>query len=271
MKKKTVMKILKYIVLIFFAAIFLIPLLYAVYTSLVPFEYVNKAEGFAHLSLNNYFTLFKNYPIMSWFKNTLIVTICTLIGTIITALPAGYALAKLKFRGRNAVFTAIMATLMVPFQLVLTPLYIMIAGIGWHNTLQGLIVPFLVSSLSIFMARQFYVSIPDELIEAARVDGLGHIGAFFHIVLPLSTPLMITLAIFNFTSTWNSYMIPATFISQTEKFTLSVGLKTIKAANFIRPNETMAGVILLSIPVLIFFFFLQKWFIKGIATSGIKE
>lgn len=268
---KTVGKAFKYILLIFFACIFLIPLLYALFTSLVPFEYVNKIEGLQHLSLNNYATLFKNYPILTWFKNTAIVTVCTLIGTVVTALPAGYALAKFKFKGRNAIFTAIMATLMVPFQLVLTPLYIMVAGLGWHNTLQGLIVPFLVSSLSIFMARQFYKSIPDELIEAARVDGLGHIGSFFHIVLPLSKPLIITLSILNFTSTWNSYMIPATFLSQTEKFTLSVGLKTIKAANFIRPNETMAGVILLSIPVLIFFFFLQKWFIQGIASSGLKE
>ena len=132
-------------------------------------------------------------------------------------------------------------------------------------------IPFCVSSLSVFMARQFYLSIPDELVEAARVDGLGYIRSYFHVVLPLSGPLVATLAIFNFTSCWNSYLVPATFLAKTEKFTLAVGLNTIKAANFIRPNETMAGVLLLSLPVLLLLFFLQKWFIEGIATSGIKE
>ena len=120
------------------------------------------------------------------------------------------------------------------------------------------------------MVRQFYLSIPDELIEAARVDGLGYIGSYFRVVLPLSGPLISTLAILNFTSCWNAYLVPSTFLAKTEKFTLAVGLNTIKAANFIRPNETLAGVVLLSFPVLIVFFFLQKGFIEGIANSGIK-
>jgi multiple sugar transport system permease protein len=120
------------------------------------------------------------------------------------------------------------------------------------------------------MARQFYMSIPDELIEAARVDGLGYIRSYFSISLPLSGPLVATIAILDFTSCWNAYLVPSTFLSQRNAFTLPIGLATVKAANFIRPNETMAGVILLSLPVLILFFFLQKWFVEGIATSGIK-
>ena len=267
---KIVRKTLLYILAIGLTLTFLLPLAYAIFTSLVPFEYVNKVPPLSVLSFNNYKKLFENYPMLTWYKNTAIVTILTLGGTLVTSLTAGYALAKFKFRGRQAIFNIILATLMIPFQLLLTPLYIMVASLGWHNTIQGLVVPFMVSSLSIFMARQFYMTIPDELIEAARVDGLGYIRSFFKVVLPLSGPLVATLAIFNFTSCWNAYLVPSTFLSKTDNFTLAVGLNTIKAANFIRPNETMAGVILLSLPVLVVFFFLQRWFIQGIATSGLK-
>ena len=261
---------LLYAVMALLTLVFLLPLGYAVVTSLVPFEYVNKIPPLHVISLDNYKKLFEDYPMLQWYVNTVLVTVLTLAGNITTSLLAGYALAKLEFRGRKFVFNNVLVTLMIPFQLLLTPLYIMVASLGWHNTIKGLVIPFMVSSLSIFMARQFYLSIPDELIEAARVDGLGYIGSYFRVVLPLSGPLISTLAILNFTSCWNAYLVPSTFLAKTEKFTLAVGLNTIKAANFIRPNETMAGVVLLSFPVLIVFFFLQKGFIEGIANSGIK-
>lgn len=267
---KIVVKVLTYLLMIGLALIFLVPLAYAVITSLVPFEYVNKVPPLSKISLNNYIKLFQNYPMLSWYKNTILVTVLTLAGNIATSLLAGYALAKFRFYGQRIIFNGILATLMIPFQLLLTPLYIMVATLGWHNTTTGLVVPFLVSSLSIFMARQFYMSIPDELIEASRVDGLGYIRSYFKVVLPLSGSLVATLAILNFTSCWNAYLVPSTFLAKTEAFTLAVGLNTIKAANFIRPNETMAGVILLSFPVVFIFFLLQKWFVKGIATSGLK-
>lgn len=269
--KNAVYKAMQYIFMILLACLFLIPLIYAFQTSLVPFSYVNKPAPLSVYSLDNYVKLFEKYPMLTWYKNTIIVTVLTLTTTITTSLLAGYALAKLTFKGKKIIFNGILLTLMVPFQLLLTPLYIMVATLGWHNSITGLVVPFCVSSLSVFMARQFYVTIPDELVEAARVDGLGYIRSFFKVVFPLSGPIICTLAIFNFTSCWNAYLVPSTFIAKTDMFTLSVGLSTIKAANFIRPNETMAGVILLSLPVLALFFFLQKWFIQGVASSGIKE
>ncbi|MDR1665290.1 MAG: carbohydrate ABC transporter permease [Clostridiales bacterium] len=263
-------KTLIYALMIALALVFLVPLGYAVITSLVPFEYVNKIPPLEVLSLRNYIKIFEQYPIMDWFKNSIIVAVFTLAGNLVTSLLAGYALAKFKFRGREAVFNLILVQLMIPFQVLLTPLYIMVAGLGWHSTNIGLIVPFLVSGLSIFMARQFYKTIPDELIEAARVDGLGYIRSFFHISLPLSGPLVVTLAILDFTSCWNAYLVPSTFLAKNTAFTLPVGLATIKAANFIRPNETMAGVLILSLPVIIVFLILQRQFIEGIATSGLK-
>jgi multiple sugar transport system permease protein len=218
-----------------------------------------------------YKTLFEKYPMGTWYVNTIIVAVFTLIGNLTTSLLAGYALAKFKFRGQKIIFSCILALLMIPFQILLTPLYIMVAKLGWHNTNIGLIVPFLVNCLSIFMARQFYMSFPDELIEAARIDGVGYIRSYFKIALPLSGPLVITLAILDFTSCWNAYLVPATFLARSSAYTLPVGLTTVKAANFIRPNETMAGVILLSLPIIMLFLILQKWSVRGIATTGIKE
>jgi multiple sugar transport system permease protein len=266
-----VKKSIKYILLIGLALAFLVPLVYALITSLVPFDKVNEIPALSDLTLDNYRTLFEKYPMLTWYKNTIIVAVFTLLGNLTTALLGGYALAKFKFKGRNFIFTVIVALLMIPFQILLTPLYIMVAKLGWHNTNIGLIVPFLVNCLSVFMARQYYMSFPDELIEAARIDGIGYIRSYFKIVLPLSGPLVITLAILDFTSCWNAYLVPSTFLARSTAFTLPVGLTTIKAANFIRPNETMAGVILLSLPIIMLFLILQKWFIRGIATSGIKE
>jgi multiple sugar transport system permease protein len=253
------------------ALIFLVPMGYALITSLVPFHMVNKVPALSDLTLNNYVKLFQEYPLLTWYWNTIVVAVLTLAGNLGTALLAGYALAKFRFRGRELIFGGILALLMIPFQVLLTPLYIMVASLGWHNTATGLVVPFLVNCVSVFMARQFYMSFPDELIEAARVDGLGYIRSYFSVALPLSGPLVATLAILDFTSCWNAYLVPSTFLARSPSFTLPVGLTTIKAANFIRPNETMAGVILLSLPILIFFFILQKWFVQGIATAGMKE
>lgn len=268
--KNSIVKALSYALMIFLALIFVVPLAYAVVTSLVPFEYVNKIPPLNVLTLDNYSKLFHQYPMLTWYKNTIVIAVLTLAGNLATSLLAGYALAKFKFRGRELIFNGILASLMIPFQVLLTPLYIMVATLGWHNTSTGLVVPFLVNALSIFMARQFYMSIPDELIDAARVDGLGYIRSYFSITLPLSGPLIATIAILDFTSCWNAYLVPSTFLSQRSAFTLPLGLTTVKAANFIRPNETMAGVILLSLPILLLFFLLQKWFVEGIATSGIK-
>ncbi len=264
-------KSLRYTLMIALALVFIVPMGYALITSLVPLDMVNKVPALSDLSLDNYIRLFEEYPLGTWYMNTIIVAVLTLAGNLTTALLGGYALAKFRFRGRKLLFTGILALMMIPFQVLLTPLYIMVASLGWHNTIQGLVVPFMVNCLSIFMARQYYMSFPDELIEASRVDGLGYIRSYFKIALPLSGPLVASLTILDFTSVWNAYLVPSTFLAREAAFTLPVGLTTIKAANFIRANETMAGVILLSVPILIFFIIFQKWFVQGIATAGLKE
>ena len=161
--------------------------------------------------------------------------------------------------------------MMIPGQLVLLPQYIMMAQMGLVDTLAAIIIPYLSQSMFIFMARQFFYGIPEELEEAARIDGLGRFGTYVRIVLPISGVLIATIAIFNFTGTWNSYLVPSTFISTLEKFVLVVGLQTVNNEHFQQENLTLAGVFLLSFPVIIFFMFTQKFFVQGIATSGIKS
>ena len=182
-----------YILLVLLALVFICPLMYALYNSLLPLDKVNTLVPPSEFTLDNYVELFVNRPIFTWFINTLVVAGVTLLSQLTTALLAGYALAKLRFPGRGIAFNCVLVTLMIPFQVLLTPLYIMVAKLGWHDRLIGLIIPFMLNSLYVFMARQFFVTLPDDLIEAARIDGLGHGRIFFSIGLPLSKPVITTI------------------------------------------------------------------------------
>lgn len=263
-------RILFYLLVFGLGSVFLLPLVYAIYNSLLPLHLVNKIVSPKNFTLENYVALFTKNPFFTWFKNSLFVAVVTLICQLFTALTSGFALAKLKFPGHKAAFMIVMITLMIPFQVLLTPLYIMITNMGMNDTIASLIIPFMLNSLYVFMARQYYVTIPDDLLEAARIDGLGYIGAFVRIILPLSKPIIATIAIFNFVQSWNAYLVPATFVTSKENYTLIVGLNTLKDTYFNRLNLTMAGVVAVTIPILIFFLLLQKQLIRGIASDGIK-
>ena len=263
-------KILFRLLILVLGAVFVVPLLYALYNSFLPLDKVERLVSPDQFTLSVYQDLFTNYPVFIWLKNTVIVAGLTLLSQLCITVPAGYSLAKLRFPGRSVVFTIVLLTMMVPFQVLLTPQYIMITRLGWNDTLVGLIVPYMMNTLYIFMSRQFYLSFPGDLLEAARVDGLGFFQSFFHIVLPLSKPIVATVTIFNFVQSWNSYMVPSTFVMSEERFTMVVGLNTLKDTYFNRLNLTMAGVVVTCLPLLILFLFLQKHLIRGIASEGIK-
>ena len=258
------------LLILILGAVFVVPLLYALYNSFLPLDKVEKLVSPDQFTLSVYQDLFTNYPVFVWLKNTVIVAGLTLLSQLYITVPAGYSLAKLRFPGRSVVFTIVLLTMMVPVQVLLTPQYIMITRLGWNDTLVGLIVPYMMNTLYIFMSRQFYLSFPGDLLEAARVDGLGFFRSFFHIVLPLSKPIVATVTIFNFVQSWNSYMVPSTFVMSEERFTMVVGLNTLKDTYFNRLNLTMAGVVVTCLPLLILFLFLQKHLIRGIASEGIK-
>ena len=268
--KKKILNVLLYTVLICLSLFFLLPILYVFYNSLLPYRYVQTWSPVNVWTMDNFRELFTKYPILKWYWNTFASTAIVVAGNLIFPTMAGYALAKLRFPGKKIIFGALLISMMVPFQLIMIQMYIQLAKLNMHNTIWAITLPFMSQTMFLFMARQFFFAVPGELLEAARIDGLGHAGVFARIVCPISKPLFASIAILNFTGTWNSYMVPATFINKVDKFTLVVGLQTVNMTYFQKTNLTLAGVVLLSFPVILFFICTQKEFVKGAMSSGIK-
>ena len=260
------------LILSFFALIFILPFLYAIYTSLKALQDVNSIVGLDRLSFDNYIMFFTNplYMVPQWLWNSSLMTAIIIAGNLVINTMAGYALAKLNFPGKNVIFFMVVATLMIPYHMILIPVYVSMAQLGWLNTMLALTVPYLYQCIYVFLMRQFFMSIPNELLEAARIDGMTKAGAFFKIVMPLSKSGLITMIILSFTGTWNSFLIPSTMTSRREMYVLIVGLNSVKNQFFERTNIIMAGVVLVTIPVTIMFMLFQKQYVEGIATSGIK-
>jgi len=265
-----------YIALTAFSVVFTLPLIYAIYTSVKDLKDVNTLfVSLDSLNIDSYIRLISNYQnagggIGVWYLNTLTMTGIIVLGCCTISSMAGYALAKLNFPGKKLIFVIVLATMMIPYHMILIPVYITMARIGWLNTFAALTVPYLYQCLYIFLMRQFISNIPNELLEAARIDGLSKLGAFFRIIVPLIKPAFATTIIISFTNTWNSYLIPSTFINQEKMYTLVQGLNAAKDQFFDRLNVTMAGVVLTTIPVVIVFLLFQKYYIEGVASTGIK-
>lgn len=270
--KKKISKVILYTFLLFFAVLFLLPFLYALYTSFLDLKDVDKWVGISQFTFDNYkkFWVSDAYDLPRWYFNSIMMTGIIILGNCICNPMAAYALAKLNFPGKKIVFIIVLATMMIPYHMILIPVYVKMAQLGWLNTFAALTVPYLFQALYIFLLRQFFISIPDELIEAARIDGLTKIGAFFKILLPLSKPALTTMVILSFTGTWNSYLIPSTMVSNKDMYVLVVGLNSVKDQFFDRTNLIMAGVIMTTLPVIIIFLIFQKQYVEGIATTGLK-
>lgn len=261
-----------YTLLIVLGVVFALPFIYTLYTSLVSMENVNKLAGISQWSFDNYERFFTNeaYNVPKWLLNTVIMTGIVILGNLIINPMVGFALAKLDFAGKKAIYWIVVGTMMVPYHMILIPVYVNVAQMGWLNSFMGLTVPFLYQSLYIFMLRQFFISIPGEFIEAARLDGLTKMGAFWRIVYPLAKSSLITMSILAFSGTWNSYLIPSTLTNIPEMYVLVVGLNSVKDLFFENTPLIMAGVVLATLPILIFFFIFQRQYIEGVSSSGVK-
>ena len=253
-----------------FAAIFLIPFVYAIYTSFIEQQYVDTIAPLSGFTLDNYKAVF-GVNVGRWLFNSAFVAVAILIGNLIVNTMAAFALAKIKFRGRTAIFFIIIAMMMVPYQVVIIPLYLMMMDLNWLNTYMALIVPFFFQGFLVFLMRQFFLTFPDDLLDAAKIDGLSTAGAFLRIVLPNSKIAIATQSIFSFAGTWNFMTWGQTFINDPNLYILPVGLNTLKNRYYTIPGYTMAGVVVMTIPILIIFFMMQKYFVQGIVTTGTKE
>jgi multiple sugar transport system permease protein len=219
-----------------------------------------------------------NYPnavtYISFFlylRNTVIIAVSATIGALISCSMVAYSLARIPWRGRNILFIATVATLMLPFQVTLIPLFIVFRNLGWVGDFRPLIIPhFFGGALYIFLLRQFFMTIPMELTEAARIDGAGEFRIYWAIVLPLAKPALATVAIFEFIARWRDYLGPLIYLNNQKLYTLSLGLQQYSSQYGREWGLLMAASVLITLPIIILFFFLQKTFVQGIALTGIK-
>ena len=262
-----------HLVLIPLAVVMLIPMAWMLVTSL---ETLNETRHFPPVLLphtlapGNYSAVLRQAPFARWFVNTMIVTVATVAGNLLFCSLAGYAFARIKFFGREVVFVLLLATLMIPFQVVMIPTFIIVKDLGLIDSLGALILPNLVTPFGIFLMRQFFRTLPIDLEEAARIDGASRLGVLFKIVLPLSGPALATLAVITFLWTWNDFLWPLITIYSPSNFTLQLGLTTFQGAHQTTTNLLMAANVMSMIPVLLLFFVAQRYFIRGIATTGLK-
>jgi multiple sugar transport system permease protein len=262
-----------HLVLFPFAILMIVPLLWMVITS---FQTLNETRHFPPILVpdsiqwQNYTEVLQRAPFSRWFLNTLVVTVVVVAGNLLFCSLAGYAFARIKFFGRDVVFILVLATLMIPFQVIVIPTFIIVRKLGLIDTLGALIVPNLAGAFGIFLLRQFFRSLPIELEEAARIDGASRLGVLFKIVLPLSGPVLATVAVITFLWTWNDFLWPLVTIYNPDNMTLQLGLTTFQGAHQTNTHLLMAANVMSVIPVLLLFFVAQRFFIRGIATSGLK-
>ncbi len=262
-----------HLVLIPLAIVMLIPMIWMIITS---FETLNETRHFppilipSSLQWQNYTDVLQQAPFARWFMNTLIVTVVVVAGNLLFCSLAGYAFARIKFFGRDVVFILVLATLMIPFQVIIIPTFIIVRKLGLIDTLGALIVPNLAGAFGIFLLRQFFRSLPIELEEAARIDGASRLGVLFKIVLPLSGPVLATVAVVTFLWTWNDFLWPLVTLYSPNNMTLQLGLTTFQGAHSTNTHLLMAANVMSILPVLFLFVFAQRFFIRGIATSGLK-
>ncbi len=213
-----------------------------------------------------------------WTRNTLIITVLSVTGTVISSSIAAYGFARIKFKGRGLLFAIMLSTMMIPFPVVMVPLFTMFRRLGdftgtpWIGTFKPLWVPaWFGSAFNIFLLRQFFMTIPDELSEAARIDGCSEVGIFLRIIIPLARPALTVVALFAFLYCWNDFLGPLIYLQRSEQFTLTLGLQSLQSQLGGTEWQTlMAATVLTILPVLVLFFLSQKTFVKGIATTGIK-
>jgi multiple sugar transport system permease protein len=268
-----------YLVLILYTLITAIPFVWSVLTSFksLPETYRNPPTGLPlHWTLQawtgQYGVLTSgNFP--RWFANSVIVAGLVMIGNLFFDSLAGYAFARMRFPGRTVLFYLILGTMMVPAAMTLVPVYVILVkmpGGSWINTYQGLSVPFMVSAFGIFLMRQFFRSLPFELEEAARIDGLSRFGIYWRIALPLARPALATLAVLQFQGNWDSFLMPSFIESTPNMYTLPVGLNQYAGQYVTLYPQVMAGTMIVILPILAIYVFVQRWFIQGIASTGVK-
>lgn len=275
-KKSTsaiVRKVLLYVLLIIIGIIMVVPFLWMISTSLkeqydtvkIPPVWIPNPPRW-----QNYVDLFTQQPMLQFMLNTIKIVFFVVLGQLFFSSLAAYSFARINFKGRTVMFFFYIATLMVPGQVTMIPTYLMFAKVGLVDNHIVLILPAFFSAFGVFLLRQFFMSLPKELEEAAEIDGCNPFTTYYRIMLPLIVPAMLTLGVFTLMNTWNDYMGPLIYLTTPEKYTMTLGIAYFKGVYTTQWNLVMAGSVLSVIPILVAYLCAQKYFVEGIAFSGVK-
>jgi len=255
------------------ALLFVVPLVQMLLTSFMSDSDINRFPPKfipTHLHISGYVGLFTQSHVLRWLLNTVIVATIAVLAHLVLCSTAGYGFARLKFAGRNVGFVLLVATVMIPTQLLMIPTYLMFARVGITDTLAAAFVPWLATAFGVFLMRQFFLSLPAELEEAAAIDGASMRQIFFRIVLPLARPALATLALFTLLSSWNDLIWPLVAISDDRWYTLQVGLTMFQGTRRTQWSLLMAGNVVATLPLIIGFVFAQKRFVANVTFTGLK-
>lgn len=268
----TAKKAVLYILLSAAALALLFPLIFSLSLSLQgPTLAPNLIPDFSNLDWDAFPRAFRQAPLLGrWILNSFVVSIAVTVGQLITSALAAYALANLKFKGKNLFFFLFLGTLMIPFEATLIPNYLTIVGLNWKDSYLGLVTPFLASGFGIFLLRQYFLTIPRELYEAAIIDGCGHFRYLWSILLPLSRPALGTLAVYAFLNTYNQYYWPLLVTDSPEWRTTQVGITAFKSSEVTLYNMQMAGTLIVMIPTLVLLVIGQKQLVRGLTSGAVK-
>ncbi len=267
-------RFLLYLTLGVTSLLMLVPFYWSVGTSLKleQFVFASPPQWWpSPLTFQNYVHVLTRIPFLRYFANSVLVAAATTLGHVFFDTLAAYAFAKLVFPGRDRIFFIMLLALMVPFQVNLIPMFRIMGILHWADTYLALIIPNLTNIFGIFMMRQFLMSIPNELLDQARIDGCSEFAVFRKVVLPLALPGIATLVIFTFMGTWNDFLWPRIVTNSEEIFTLPVGLAQLQMKNTSNEAQIMAGTVLTALPMIIVFLFMQRQFIEGMTAGALKE
>ncbi len=264
-----------YLLLLVGAVVFLLPFWFMVAASFMPLEQIMGPglklwpEVFRPL---NYVEAFTVQPMGRFFLNTTFITVLAVIGTVVSCTLGGWGFSRPWFPGRNLFFLLVLSVLMIPGQVTMIPLYLIFTSFGWIDSYLPLIVPhFFGSAFYVFMVRQFFLTLPPELMEAATIDGCGQLRTFWSIALPLVKPAVVTVAVFTFVAVWNEFFGPLLYLNSPKKYTLPLGLTAFRGEPFAHYDYLMAASTVAILPVLAVFLFFQRYFVQGLASTGLKE
>ncbi len=271
--RRIILRTLVYVVMSLGAVIALLPFLWMVSTSLkdvqdvvtLPPQWIPNPPV-----THTYPDVWNELPFVNFFINSTYITLSSVVGQLLVCSLSAYAFARLEFRGRDKLFYLYLATMMIPGQVTLIPAFILMGWLHWIDTAWALIVPGLGSAFGIFLLRQFFLTIPRELEDAAKIDGYGLFGIYWRIILPLSKPALATLAVFTFLGSWNDFLWPFVVINTPENMTLPVGLSFLQQNYTTQWPQLMAGSTMSLIPVVIVFLLAQRYFVEGITMTGLK-